>query len=73
MEKAGPFGAVARLIRARRELLGIPLRDLARDMRVTPVLLALERGQVDPRGLHALAQQALTRQLSVELTHSQRP
>jgi len=46
----------------RRRLLGIPLAELARDARVQPELLRrLEAGEFDPRSLHRLARQGVSR------------
>ena len=52
----------------RRRLLGIPLAELARDARVQPELLRrLEAGEFDPRSLHRLARQVLSRTLDPPL------
>lgn len=52
----------------RRRLLGIPLAELARDARVQPELLRrLEAGEFDPRSLHRLARQVLSRTLDTTL------
>ncbi|ACO46988.1 hypothetical protein DEDE109153_14635 [Deinococcus deserti] len=52
----------------RRRLLGIGLDTLAREAAITPHLLAaVERGEVDPRGLHLLARRTLSRVLDLDL------
>jgi predicted transcriptional regulator len=58
----------AQALRSRRLLLGIPLRTLAREASLDPhVLDAVERGEYDPRSLHALARQVLERRLDLSL------
>ncbi|BBN96136.1 MULTISPECIES: hypothetical protein [Deinococcus] len=53
---------------ARRRLLGIPLAQLARDAALQPELLRrLEAGEFDPRSLHRLARQVLSRTLDTTL------
>lgn len=64
---AYPFPAT-HAIRARRLLLGIPLPVLAREAGLAPHLLeAVERGDYDPRSLHAVARQVLGRVLDLTL------
>ena len=67
-QAVGPFHRLARAVRERRRLLGIGLAELAREMNVTEHLLsALERGEYDPRSLHALARRTLSRRLDLSL------
>ncbi|MEF2276947.1 XRE family transcriptional regulator [Deinococcus sp. YIM 134068] len=66
-DHAPPFPH-ALALRSRRRLLGIPLRTLAQEAALAPELLeAVERGEYDPRSLHALARQVLARTLDVEI------
>ncbi|WP_425146844.1 helix-turn-helix transcriptional regulator [Deinococcus sp.] len=63
-----PFERLARAVRERRRLLGIGSSELARDMGVSDHLYsALERGEYDPRSLHLLARQALSKKLNLSL------
>ncbi|WP_019587175.1 hypothetical protein [Deinococcus apachensis] len=58
----------AHALRSRRLLLGIPLTELARAASLEPhVLEAVERGEYDPRSLHALARRVLERRLDLSL------
>lgn len=59
---------LAHALRSRRLLLGIPLGVLAREAHLTPAVLdAAERGEYDPRSLHALARRVLSRVLDISL------
>lgn len=56
------------VVGARRRLLGIGRATLAREAGLTPQLLEMvERGEVDPRGLHLLARLTLSRVLDLDL------
>lgn len=62
-----PFpGAV--VVRVRRQLLGIGLVELAHEAGLDAALLRmLERGEFDPRSLHAKARSVLERRLDITL------
>jgi predicted transcriptional regulator len=62
-----PFpGAV--VVHVRRQLLGLPLDELARAAGLSVTLLQLlERGEYDPRSLHPLARRVLERRLDISL------
>lgn len=66
-DHAPPFPH-ALALRSRRRLLGIPLRTMAQEAGLDPGLLeAVERGEYDPRSLHALARRVLSRTLDLDL------
>ncbi|MBZ9751222.1 XRE family transcriptional regulator [Deinococcus sp. HMF7620] len=58
----------ARVVGARRRLLGIGRAELAQEAGLPPALLAqLEAGHYDPRSLHELARRVLARRLDITL------